>query len=345
MPGYPWTDEPVGGIFHQTQARALARLGLDVAVIAATPWAPWPLPVLRARWQHYANAPRAAMDGDVMVVRPRYPNVPRQPSWAQADRMIARAAWRARHEWSGARVSHGHAVVEGLAAWRLARVAQLPLILTFHGSTSTRGPIATRSSGDLRAAAREARAVIAVSGALAERIHELTGVTAIHLPIGGNHHELIDAARPRDAARRALGLPGDRVIVLFVGHLLRAKGVRELADAIVALDDRFVGVFVGGGPELGYGTDRAKPQRLVYTGELPHDDVIQYMSAADVLVLPSYSEGLPTSSRSGALGLRDRSAVVGIPELLGVDRGPILGEVSPGRSRCPAVPWPIGFAR
>jgi teichuronic acid biosynthesis glycosyltransferase TuaC len=55
------------------------------------------------------------------------------------------------------------------------------------------------------------------------------------------------------------------------------------------------------------------------------------MSAADVLVLPSYREGLPTVLvEAGSLGLPViASAVGGTPELLGADRGTILDEVSP----------------
>ncbi len=101
--GYPWDGDTVGGIFFQTQARALARLGLSVTVVSPTPAVPWPLSRVRARWRLYSRAPRAAQDGAVTVVRPRYPNVPGQPSWALPDRFVARAAWRSRREWAGAR--------------------------------------------------------------------------------------------------------------------------------------------------------------------------------------------------------------------------------------------------
>lgn len=331
VPNYPWTREPVGGIFHQTQARALARIGLDVTVIAATPWAPWPLSRLRSRWRNYALAPRTGRDGAVSVVRPRYPNVPRQPGWALPDHMIARAAWSAGRAWTGARLLHGHAVVEGLATWRLAGRAGLPYVLTFHGSDINTWPASHEDRlEDLRSAIREAAAVVAVSRALAERISDLAGVEAIHLPLGSDHRALAAEAVSRVEARRALGIPGDRLIVLFVGHLLRAKGVRELADAIGVLGDPFVGVFVGGGPEHGYGCDRTGADRLRYVGERPHAEVVRYMSAADVLVLPSYSEGLPTVIvEAGSLGLPViGSAVGGIPELLGDGRGTLLPDVS-----------------
>jgi teichuronic acid biosynthesis glycosyltransferase TuaC len=184
---------------------------------------------------------------------------------------------------------------------------------------------------DLRMAVRDAAVVIAVSAALAERVRAITGVEAIHLPIGCDHRSLLESVVPRREARRILGLPEDRVIVLFVGHLLRAKGVRELADAILNLGDPFLGIFVGGGPEAGYGTgDTGRSRLLEYAGERPHEDVLCHMSAADVLVLPSYREGLPTVLvEAGSLGLPViASSVGGIPELLGCDRGTMLPSLS-----------------
>lgn len=331
-PGYPWEDQPVEGTYFETQARALARLGLALTVLSPTPWSPWPLSSLRTRWRHYARVPRVAEQDAITVARPRYLNIPGQPSWSIPDRVIARAAWRARGDWAGARLIHGHTAVEGLAAWRVARRAGLPLVLTFHGSDMNVWPNEhPERLADLRMATRDAAAVIAVSVALAERVRAITGVEPIHLPIGCDHRSLAETAVPRSEARRSLGLPDDRIVVLFVGNLLRSKGVRELADAILDLGDPFLGVFVGRGPEAGYGQgDMGRKPRLTYTGERPREDVVRYMSGADVLVLPSYREGLPTVLvEAGSLGLPViASAVGGIPELLASDRGTILSHLS-----------------
>lgn len=322
----------MGGIFFRTQAQALARLGLSMTVVSPTPAVPWPLTHLRARWQLYSKAPRVAQDGAINVVRPRYVNVPGEPSWALPDRFIARAAWRSRREWEGARLIHGHYAVTGLAAWRLAQRTGLPLALTFHGDDMNTWPdLHPERRADLLAAVRDARVVFAVSGALADRVRAVTGVDAIDLPLGCDHASLATCAMPRGEARRLLGLPDDRVIVLFVGYVLREKGVRELAAAILDLGDPFLGVFVGAGPETGFGsTDPRADGRLLYQGPRSHEEALLHMSAADVFVLPSYGEGLPTVIvESGSLGVPViASAVGGIPELLGEDRGTILPDIS-----------------
>jgi teichuronic acid biosynthesis glycosyltransferase TuaC len=266
------------------------------------------------------------------VIRPRYLNVPGEPTWARPDRVIADAMWRARREWAGARIIHGHYSVTGLAAWHLAVRSALPYVLTFHGSDINSWPDEyPERLSDLREAVARAGAVFAVSHALADRIHEITGVSATYLALGSDHQELAAAALPRSAARAYLGLPPDSFIVLFVGELKLAKGVRELADAILGMDGPLIGVFVGDGPERGYGMPNSRAaERLDYRGAQPHEEVVRYMSAADVLVLPSYSEGLPTVLvEAGSLGLPViASAVGGIPELLGADRGRMISEIS-----------------
>jgi teichuronic acid biosynthesis glycosyltransferase TuaC len=137
-------------------------------------------------------------------------------------------------------------------------------------------------------------------------------------------------AMPRNAAREALDLTTKRIIVLFVGNLVRAKGVHELADAIIARGERFLGVFVGDGPLRDYGIGDRDFDCLQYRGARPHHDIARFMSAADVLVLPSRSEGLPTVLvEAGSLGLPViASSVGGIPGLVGHGRGTLLRDIS-----------------
>lgn len=333
-PGYPWSGDPSAGVFYRTQVQALVRAAVDVTVVAPTPWAPWPLSVLRPRWATLAASPTMAADGPVQVARPRYLNVPTEPSWARPDRLIASATWRLRSAWAAAGLVHGHNAVTGIAAWRVARRAGLPLILTFHGSDMNTWPDQhPERAADLRRAVGEASAVIAVSAALVERIRSVTGVEAIHLPIGSDATVLEAGRQPRDEARRVLGLSGNRTVVVFVGHLKQSKGVREFVDGVLAAGADFQGVLIGDGPEHGYGLTSADArQRIIYAGARPHDEVPRYLSAADVLILPSFSEGLPTVIvEAGMLHVPVvASDVGGVTELLGEDRGLVLPEISAG---------------
>ncbi len=329
---YPWLADPLGGIFFGTQSRALARAGARLTVVAPVPAAPWPLPHLRRKWRSHSLAPAVQQDGTVTILRPRYPNLPGQPSWARPDRFIADAAWRTRDRWAGASLIHAHYSLIGLAGQRLAARARIPYVLTFHGSDLNAWPdLHPERLDDLRTAIRQAAAVFTVSRALGEVVRSLASVEAIHLPLGVDHGEIAASSLPRSEARRALGLPQNRLLVLFVGRLVPAKGVRELVSAVLELGDPFTAVLVGPGPLAGLGADDPRgADRLLYPGPQSHEQVVRYMAASDVLVLPSYSEGLPTVLvEGGSLGLPViASGVGGIPELLGRDRGVILPEIS-----------------
>jgi teichuronic acid biosynthesis glycosyltransferase TuaC len=331
-PTYPWDGDPVGGIFFRTQASALSRLGLGVTVVCPTPIVPWPLTRLRQRWQRYSAAPRSAIDLGVRVVRPRYPNLPGEPDFASPARFIANAVWRRRSAWEGARIVHGHFAVTGLATRRIAERARLPYVLTFHGTDINRWPATHPGQvAALRDAAADAGLLLAVSHALAARVREVTGRSAFHLPIGVNHRALAAAVVPRDEARHRLAIPGDEIVVLFVGALVAAKGAPALAEAILEAGAQFHGVFVGDGPTRGFGTRGRARSRLTYLGPRPHSEVVAAMCAADVLVLPSASEGLPTVIvEAGSIGLPViASDVGGIPELLGGGRGTLLSDTTP----------------
>lgn len=328
---YPWAREPVAGNFHRTQTRALAAAGVAVTVVTPTPLAPWPL-ALRPRWRLYADAPSRAIDEGVLVVRPRYLNVPGQPSWSAPDARMAGAAWAARADWSGARVVHGHYAIAGLAAWRVARRAGVPLALTFHGSDLNLWPDEHPDRlDDLRTAVRDASLVVTVSLPLAERLRELTGASALHLPIGVDHRSLRAQTLPRDEARQRFDIDATATVVLYVGNLLPDKGIRALVDAVAELDSTVCLEVVGGGPEAGYGL--AEPRlagRIAYRGQQPPSEIPAWMSAADVLVLPSLREGLPTVLvEAGSIGLPViASAVGGIPDLLADGRGALLPSLS-----------------
>jgi glycosyltransferase involved in cell wall biosynthesis len=100
--------------------------------------------------------------------------------------------------------------------------------------------------------------------------------------------------------RRQLGIPLGAPVVLFVGRLTCDKGIPELIEAFSQLAVRFpelrlllAGCFEDGDP-LPADTRRyleTHPQ-VILVGAVP--DTAPYYAAADVLVLPSHREGLPT---------------------------------------------------
>ncbi len=109
--------------------------------------------------------------------------------------------------------------------------------------------------------------------------------------------------RPGDraAAREALGLEVSGRLLLFVGRLERAKGTERLVDALALLAPDAPGlrlVLAGDGSQRRPMEEQARRlgvgDRLVFAGWVDHDALPEWLRAADLLVLPSDAEGLPT---------------------------------------------------
>lgn len=331
-PQYPWPGDEVAGSFHRTAVRALSALRIPVRVISPVPAAPWPLPLLKRRWEGYAAIPSWYRDADVRVDRPRFLAVPSLPKWSRPEAAIASAVRRVLLQPDKVALVHSHyafpvAVAGRIVADRLGR----PHVVTVHGDDINTWPATHRSQlAGVVEALRSADALIAVSHALAERTEALCGRRPEVLPIGIDIRGFTAGLPDRLRAREVLGIETERFVALYVGYLTRAKGALRFVDAVLLADDAVTCLVVGSGPGLGYRADHAGG-RVRYLGVRPSSEVALLMRAADVVVLPSDAEGLPTVLvEAGAVGtFAIASAVGGIPELIGNGRGLLLEDVSP----------------
>jgi glycosyltransferase involved in cell wall biosynthesis len=157
---------------------------------------------------------------------------------------------------------------------------RLPMVVTFrggdvHGIPDGKG--GQKLMGRLlqaicRHAARRADAIIIVS----EHMRSLLGRhrTPVHVFPSGIDFSLFRSI-PRDEARRRLGLPADRHLILFAGNPASARKRHGLAQAAVDV------------------LSRTLPAELVVTWGVSHDDMPYYMNACDAMVFTSSQEGSP----------------------------------------------------
>lgn len=93
-----------------------------------------------------------------------------------------------------------------------------------------------------------------------------------------------------------LTLHGEPPKLLFVGRVVRQKGLDCLLEALALLDVPFTLEIVGDGPDRPMFEAQAARlnlgNRVAFTGWLPVDQVISRYGAADILVLPSLGEGM-----------------------------------------------------
>ena len=100
--------------------------------------------------------------------------------------------------------------------------------------------------------------------------------------------------------RREFGIPVGAPVALFVGRLTWDKGIAELLEAFLQLENRapqlrllLVGSFEDGDPLPENVRKRLEShKRVILAG--PINDPAPYYAMADLLILPSHREGLPT---------------------------------------------------
>ncbi|MBU0981560.1 glycosyltransferase family 4 protein [Patescibacteria group bacterium] len=135
---------------------------------------------------------------------------------------------------------------------------------------------------------RGASGVVCISEGLKEKYEEiLPHSVPILVAHDGVDLSIFSSLPEKDEARRRLGLPEDKKIVLYTGSPYKWKGVFTLAKATAKLND-VLAVFVGGNedePELKSLSKKAEAARVI--PYVPYGMVPDYLAAADVLAIPN----------------------------------------------------------
>ena len=205
-------------------------------------------------------------------------------------------------------VLHSHYWLSGLVAERLKERWGLPHIAMFHtlGRIKNRSRISehepeSRIEAERMIALSADRTVVA-SRDEQEQLVRLYGADVeriVTVPCGVN----LDLFHPigKTEARRQLGLRDDDRILLFVGRIEPLKGVDILLAAAAQLEgesDCFV-LVVGGDSaaqdgEVSHLRDLASElgiaERVNFLGAVDHERLPLFYSAADICVMPSFSE-------------------------------------------------------
>lgn len=86
------------------------------------------------------------------------------------------------------------------------------------------------------------------------------------------------------SARAKLGISSEKFVVVFVGGFIERKGIRQLSNVLDRFDDVY-SIFVGQGEE--------PPQckNILFSGKIPHNQIVNYLNCGDIFVLPTRAEG------------------------------------------------------
>ena len=292
---YPNPIAKMSGRFVHNQLRLL-KDHCQVEVVSPVPW--FPLPGF-GLWSAYRRIPHVDVLDGIRVRYPRRFALPRRVLFTKLWRFQLRALCN-----SVVRVPdliHAHcAYPDGRAAIEYGAQTGRPVVITVHGSDIK---VLPKLKSELRQriveALTQAAAVVAVSQELRRAVVQL-GVPAdrvFYIPNG------VDCRLFSATGAHQPGKDGWRL--LYVGRFIEAKGLRVLLAALakVRSQGRDVSLtLVGGHPATG----TAHPflaqvealnlsAHVSFADAVPWEDLPQYMAAADLFVLPSFSEGLTTS--------------------------------------------------
>jgi glycosyltransferase involved in cell wall biosynthesis len=248
-------------------------------------------------------------------------------SWMTVDGLSARDAVRLFPAiWSGARrrpdVIYVHRFRDVICARLTGLLSLAPVVChlrdTFHDGTTRR----LRNWADrfvaVSQATRDSWVSDGLNGARVDVVH--TGIDAARYPVGDEAERL--------KAREVLGIPSDIFVALYYGRLDPDKGIDLLLNAW-----RRLGMSADEGLLVLKGRPVLARDPGAYLRDLQQrapegcrwlpmgDDVVTVLHAADVVVLPSVTEGLSRTVLEGMATGRPvvASRVGGVPEIL-VDR-------------------------
>jgi len=169
---------------------------------------------------------------------------------------------------------------------------KIPYILYARGSDVYRPQISLRLM--LKITLKNAAALIALTEDMKKEIQKTYNKKIFVIPNG------IDLIKFENISKKNRLPYNDKNIILFVGRLHPVKGVKYLIEAMRIIKDKdsYTELII-----IGDGEEKKKLQNVVkkiglsntitFMGEIPNRKVSKYMTASDILVLPSLSEGFP----------------------------------------------------
>lgn len=221
---------------------------------------------------------------------------------------------------------------DGYAALKIGKALSVPVVAMGVGSD-------VHSIGDrfsamhTRTVLREADFLVAISEDLRNRIIEMGAPPEKTRTILSGCDVSVFHPMDRFEARQKLGLSSAVEAVVYIGRMDVKKGLRELVEAAALLHQKRpdLHVFL-----IGKGPDRPLIESVIQTKnaseyihmipECTFDDVAIWMTAADLVTLPSYMEGCPNVVLESLACGRPVVAtnVGGIPEIMSDECGRLV---------------------
>lgn len=328
---YPNCVQPRHGIFIEQRLRHLLETGeVESQVVAPVPWFPWGHPAF-GHYADFARVPYYEERYGIPVYHPRYPRLPKV-GLSSAPLLMATAV---KPVLEGIRergfdfdlIDAHYVYPDGVAAVALGQCFGKPVVMSVLGDDVITYPKYLVPRRLLLWAVDHAAGITSVCEALKHRLGELGAPEEkVRVVLHGVDLELFHPV-DHDAVRSRLGLSG--VVLLSVGHATPRKGHHLAIEALRDLPEATL-MIAGDGWYEGHLRELAVSlrveDRVRFLGNVEQEDLKDYYSAADALVLASSREGIANvlleSMACGAPVIA--TAVWGTPEAINAPEAGVL---------------------
>ena len=291
---YPSAVNPSYGIFIHKQVNALKSQGCEVKVVSPVPYTPWPLPLLRKKWEDYASIPRQDFIAGDRVHYPRYLAFPRSLLLEHSGffmyhgfkKLIDRI-----YEVFPFDLIHAHAALpDGQAAYYLKKKYKVPTIITLHSQDFHTTMNSVNYRKKLFQVLDAADRIITVNHKLKDIVKDQPFSSKITVVNNGID---IEDCLP-DNLETVLN--GKRII--SISNLKKDKGIDLNLGAISSLVRKYPDLeyFVVGDGEERSNLENFKDElnledNVFFLGRLDHNQAMLKLAESDIFCLPSWPEG------------------------------------------------------
>lgn len=332
---FPHEEDPACGIFAARQFAGLKKEGADITVIVPYPYAPYFINRFE-RYRLFRRRKLISFDG-INTVEARLFHLPFKRAilyHGVCCYLFIRNKIRRLYQQNAFDVIYARGFwLEADLGLRLGALLNLPVVGVGIGSdVNVRPNLGEKYFEYFERIAVNLDAVMATGGGVAEKI---SGVRGGEVTVMGGVVDIqtFHPVADKNPIRDKLGLPQDKVIFLFAGHIIKTKGIYELVEAFQHVVNQYPLC------ELyfcGYGSDFNALKKTVNESSMrDHIKIVGnvepslmplWMQASDVFVLPSYCEGMPNVVMEAmACGLPVvATSVGGLPQIIGGNDGVIL---------------------
>ncbi len=293
---FPDVTRPRLGPFVERQTLGLAtHPDVELQVVAPIGLPPFPFS-LHPHYRCFSSVPEVENWKGLHVYRPRFMHLPgtkgRFDAGAMARRLMPLLT-EIRRGFPFDIIDAEFFFPDGPAAVALGAHFGVPVSIKARGADIHFWGHNQATAHQVRAAGQSANGLLAVSEALKADMVRI-GMPEERITV---HYTGVDLDRftvqDRASVKANRGVSGP--LLVSVGALIPRKGQSLVIDALPHLPDAKLVL-------IGEGEDRARlsqqagalgvADRVTFTGNLPHEEISAWLSAADVMALPSASEGL-----------------------------------------------------